>query len=176
MRTGQMPALPMRRAFGIYPQVLLYVVCFVVLYEIGALVTVGVSSLIKFIGNATVIVSLSLVLSLLLRMVGSYMFGLLIISFPLKYSENYRFNRAMSYSARIMFRKKRALRGVALIYPLARIAVLGAAYLLEGYSLDIVVYAVALLFAITYVPCLAYKQYYDEVGGERRDIGKIMFG
>ena len=176
MRTGQMPALPMKRAFGIFPIMLCYALCCFVASELGSLVAVGLSVLMKFVGNATAIVSLTLVLLLALKAVGAYVFCLLLISFPLKYSENYRFNRAMSYSARMMFRKKRVLWGTALLYPLLRLAVLALAYLLESFKLDVLVYAVAFVFVASYVPCFSYKQYYDDVGGERRDIGQIMFG
>ncbi len=176
MRTGQMPALPMRRAFGIYPYMFLYVVCAVMSVEVGTLVAVGISCLIRFVGNATAIAAIALGLTLALRVLIGYLFGILIITFPLKYSENYRFNRAMSYSARLMFPKKRISWGFALLYPALRAAVLGTAYVLQPYSLDALVYAVTFMFAVTYIPCLAYKQYYDDVGGERRDIGAIMFG
>lgn len=175
MRTGQMPALPMKRAFGFYPVMLLYVVCCVVAYELSTLVAVGLSFLIKFVSNATAIVSIVLALTFLVRVMTTYVFGLLIVSFPLKYSENYRFNRALSYSARLMFPKKGKLWCVAFLYPTIRVGVLALAYLLQPYYLDALVYGVAFLLAVMYVPCWSYKQYYDDVGGERRDVGAIMF-
>ena len=168
MRTGQMPILPIRRMLGIYPLMLLYVVCTVVLSELGTLVVVGLSLLMRFVGNATAIVSVVLALVFAVRV--------LIIAFPLKYGENYRFNRALSYSARIMFRKKRVVWGVALLYPVCRMLMLTVAYFAQPYLLDLLVYAVVFFFAVSYVPCLSYKQYYDDVGGERRDVGQIMFG
>lgn len=176
MKTWHMPALPMKRAFGAFPYILLYVFCCVAASELGALVMAGLSFLIKFIGNTAAIVSLVFGFGLLVRMVISYLFGLLLLTFPLKYSENYRFNRAMSYSARLMFAKKRVVWTVAVSYPLLRAAVLALAWLLAPYDLDALVYAVAFFFVFSYVPCLAYKYYYDDVGGERRDVGQIMFG
>ena len=176
MRVGQMPVLPMKRAFGIYPLMLVYVLCFIAAFELGTLVAIGISFLIRFLANGTAIASVVLGLTLAVRIFISYVFGLLAVSFPLKYSENYRFNRAMSYSARVMFRKKRVVWGVALLYPLCRLITLGLAYLLQPYILDTLVYAVAFMLAVSYVPCFVYKQYYDEVGGERRDVGQIMFG
>ena len=176
MRTGLMPALPVKRALGILPSMLLYVVCCVAASELATLVAVGISYLIRFISNATAIVAVVLVLTFAVRALCAFVFGLLIVSFPLKYGENYRFNRAMSYSARLMFAKKGKLLIFALLYPLLRLAILGLAYLLQPYYLDWIVYGVAFLFAFTYVPCLSYKQYYDDVGGERRDVGQIIFG
>lgn len=176
MRTGQMPALPVKRAFGIYPLMLAYTLSCILLSELGALVPVGISYLIEFFGNAEAIVAVVLVLSFAMRVLTTFVFALLIVTFPLKYGENYRFNRAMSYSARVMFRNKKSLWCIAFAYPLCRIVTLTLAYLLQSYRLDALVYAVAFLFAVTYVPCAAYKLYYDDVGGERRDVGRIMFG
>ncbi len=176
MRTGQMSVLPMKRTSAIFPFVLLYVVACIVASELSTLVAVGLSFLIHFIGNASAIVAIVLALMALIRVFTTYVFMLLALTFPLKFSENYLFNRAMSYSARLMFRKKRILWSVAVCYPLLRVIVLSSAYLLAPYKLDILVYAAAFLLAFTYVPCLSYKLYYDDVGGERRDVGRIMFG
>lgn len=176
MRMGVMPGLPMRRAFGIFPIMLAYILGWIAATEICILVIFGIAYMGRFIGNATAIVAIALGLTFVVRVILSYLFMLLIISFPLKYSENYRFNRAMSYSARIMFPKKRLLIGLAFVYPLARVAVMAISYPLVSYRLDVLVYALALLVAITYVPCLAFKHYYDDVGGERRDLSQKMFG
>ncbi len=179
MRMGLMPALPMKRAFGIYPMMLLYLLCSLAARELCTLVVVGIAAMIKFAGNVTAIISVTLALLLAVHILWVYVTGLLILSFPLKYSENYRFNRAMSYSARIMFPQKRLLWGFATVAPLTRLAVLALAYIADFYGLDAVVwivYTLAFFFAVTYAPCFAYKHYYDDVGGERRDISRIMFG
>lgn len=176
MRTGQMPVLPMRRALGVLPLMLPYIVCSVLVVELGNLLAVGISYLIRFFGNATAIVCVVLGLLFAIRVMTTYVFGLLIMSFPLRYSENYRFNRAMSYSARMMFPKKATMWSMAILYPTIRLATLSLAYLLVPYNMDWLIYTVALLFAITYVPCLCYKQYYDDVGGERRDLQRKLFG
>ena len=176
MRMGLMPVLPIRRAFGIFPLMLVYILCWISVSELCVLAVIGVSFLIRFVGNAVAIAVITFALTFAVRAFLTYLFALLIISFPLKYSENYRFNRAMSYSARAMYRKKSLMCMLSLLYPLCRLGVLALAYLLAPYNLDILVYFVAFLFAVTYVPCLAFKAYYDEAGGERRDISKIMFG
>lgn len=176
MRMGVMPALPLRRAFGIFPIMLAYILCWLVTVEVFALVAVGISYMAKFLGSVTAIVSLTIALSFVFKAIIAYMFVLLLISFPLKYSENYRFNRALSYSARIMFPKKRLLLGIALAYPFARAIVMALGYLLAPYHLDLLVYGVGVLFATTFVPCFAFKHYYDDVGGERRDLPRSIFG
>ena len=176
MRVGQMPAFPLKRAFGIFPFMLLYVCCWIAVTEIFMLIIVGIAYMLNFVGNATAIVSVALGLTFVVRVFLTYMFGLLIISFPLKYSENYRFNIALSYSARTMASKKLKLLGIAFAFVFARIAVMAIAYLLTPYKLDVLAYAVGFTFCFTFVPCFAFKHYYDDVGGERRDVSRIMFG
>ena len=175
MRMGKMPALPVRRAFGIFPQMLLYIVSFLAVTELFMLVIVGITYMSRFIGNATVIVSVALGLTFVVRAFLTYTFGLLILSFPLKYCENYRFNIAMSYSARTMSSKRLQLVGLGLLYPTARIAVMALAYLLETVMLDVPVYAIAMTLCLTFVPCYAFKKFYDDIGGERRDLVEILF-
>ncbi len=176
MRTGQMSVLPMKRAFAMFPFVLIYIAACIVASELSTLVVVGLSFLIHFVGNSTAIVAIVLGLMLVIRIFTTYVFALLVLTFPLKFSENYPFNRAMSYSARLMFRKKRIVWTVAVCYPFIRVTVLALAYLLVPYKLDALVYGVAFLLVFSYVPCLSYKLYYDDVGGERRDVGQVMFG
>lgn len=175
MRMGKMPALPLRRAFGIFPQMLLYIVGCLAVTELCMLIIVGIAYMIKFVGNGTAIVSIMLGLTFALRAFLTYLFGLLIITFPLKYSENYRFNVAMSYSARTMSAKRLPLIGLSLLYPTARVAVMGIAYLLQPFSLDVLVYAIAMTLCLIFVPCFSFKKFYDDVGGERRDLIQIMF-
>lgn len=175
MRIGEMPAFPLKRAFGILPIMLIYIVCWIAVTEAFMLVAVGVVSLLRFINSVTALVAICLVLTFVFRVFLTYLFGLLIMSFPLKYSENYRFNIAMSYSARTMSSKGRLLFGLSLLYPIGRYAMMALAYLVESYHLGVVVYAIAIFVSLTYVPCLAFKQYYDTIGGERRDVSQVMW-
>lgn len=175
MRVGIMPAWPFKQAFGIFFYMLLYVVSWIFASELFRLIIVGIAYMGRVIGNATVIVSIALGLSFVARVFLCYLFGLLLITFPLKYSDNYRLNIAMSYSARVMSTKRWQIIGLALSYAVARIAVMAVAYLLQPYMLDVLVYAVAVTLCLTFVPCLAFKKFYDDVGGERRDLAHIMF-
>ena len=175
MRVGKMPSLPFKYAFGIFPQMLLYVVVCIAVNELGMLIVVGVSFLIRFIGNALAIVSISLVFTFVVRVFLAYLFGLLVVTFPLKYSENYRFNIAMAYSARVMARKRGQLVGLSLLYAFARVAVLAIARLLEPFKLHVLAYAVALTLLLIFIPCFAFKKFYDDLGGERRDLIRKIF-
>lgn len=175
MRIGEMPAFPLRRAFGILPIMLIYIICLIAVTEAVLLVAVGVVYLLRFIGNVTALVAIGWTLTFVFRVFLTYLFGLLIMSFPLKYSENYRFNVAMSYSARTMSSKGKLLFGLSLLYPIGRCGVMALAYLVSPYRLGVVVYAIAIFISLTYVPCLAFKQYYDTIGGERRDVSQVMW-
>ena len=174
MRMGNMLSLPLKRAFGIFPMMLLYVGGWVVVSEVAMLIIVGVVYMLSFLPSAEAIVAIGFSLTVLVRALVSYFFCLLIITFPLKYSENYRFNVAMSYSARTMAPKRGKLILLSFVYPFGRCAAMALGYFAR--PLDVLVFTVAFFFVLTYLPCFAFKQYYDEVGGERRDVSQIMFG
>ena len=152
----------------------MYIVGSVVVSEVFKLIIVGVVYMLQFIPSAEAIVGIGFGLTFVVRAFLTYIFGLLVITFPLKYSENYRFNVAMSYSARVMLAKRGKLIMLSLAYPVARYVVMALAYFAR--PLDALVYAVAIFFGLTFIPCFAFKQYYDDVGGERRDVSQIIFG
>ncbi|MCH5160048.1 MAG: hypothetical protein J1F66_04280 [Clostridiales bacterium] len=174
MRIGEMLALPLKRAFGIFPMMLLYIVGCLVVYEVFMLIILGVVSMMRFVPSVEAIVGIGFGLTYVARAFLTYIFCLLIITFPLKYSENYRLNIAMSYSARVMAAKRSKVIILSVVYPLAWYLVMALAYLVR--PVDVFVYAVANFFVLTYIPCLAFKQFFDDVGGERRDVSQIIFG
>ena len=174
MRIGEMLSLPLKRAFGIFPMMLLYIVGWVVVSEIFMLIIVGVVYMLRFVPSAAAIVGIGFGLTFIVRAFLTYIFCLLIITFPLKYSENYRFNVAMSYSARVMAAKRGKLIILSAAYPFARYFVMALAYFIR--PVDAFAYAVAIFFILTFIPCFAFKQYFDDVGGERRDVGQKIFG
>ena len=173
MRIGEMLTLPVKRAFGIFPMMLLYIFGSVVVSEVFKLIIVGVAYMLRVVPSAAAIVGIAFGLTLVFRVFLTYIFGLLIITFPLKYSENYRFNVAMSYSARVMAPKRGLLALLSFVYPFARYAVMTVAYFAR--PLEVIVYAIAICFVLTYLPCFAFKHYYDDVGGERRDLSQKLF-
>ena len=174
MRIGEMPTLPLKRAFGIFPMMLLYIVACLVVFEVFSLINVGVVYMLGFVPSEEAIVAIGFGLTFITRAFLTYIFCLLIITFPLKYSENYRFNIALSYSARVMASRRRKIILMSVIYPLARYAVMAIAYFIR--PVDVIAYAIGFFFLLTYIPCFAFKQYFDGVGGERRDVGQKIFG
>ncbi|MCM1195291.1 MAG: hypothetical protein NC332_05100 [Firmicutes bacterium] len=175
MHVGEMPALPFKRAFGIFPSVLLLSVSCFVISEISCLLSVGMAYLLNSVSDLRIIAAASFALLLVIRLMIAWAFMLTILAYPLKFSENYNLNVALSYSVRIMSKKKKLAWGLSFAYVAGRCLVLLLAYFIPSFYLDAVVYAVAYLLVITYVPCLAYKLYHDSVGGERRDISRKMF-
>ena len=174
MRMGNMLALPLKRAFGIFPMMLVYILGWIVVSEVFMLIIVGVVYMLSFLPSAEAIVGIGFGLTMIVRAFLTYVFCMLVVAFPLKYSENYRINVALSYSARMMTAKRGKLVLVSIAYIFARYAVMALAYFAR--PLDVVIYTVAIFFVLTYIPCFAFKQYYDDVGGERRDVSQIMFG
>lgn len=173
MRAGRMLILPYKRTFGVFPNMLLYIGGWVVASEVSMLLTVGITHMLIFIRSVTAIISIGLTLVFLVRVFLAYIFGLLLISFPLSYSEDYRYNIALSYSVRAMVHKKRIVAIFAFSYPLARIAVMALGYVIR--PAEALVYMIAMALALAYIPCLAYTEYYDEIGGERRDVPRSTF-
>lgn len=174
MRVGEMVSLPFKRAFGVFPWMLLFIAGCALVHEVFMLIISGVVYMLRILPSATAIVGIGLGLTLLERAFYTYIFCLFIITFPLKYSENYRLNVAMSYSTRVMSAKRGKLILISVIYPFARYALMALAYFVRPF--DVVLFAIANFFLLTYIPCFAYEQYYADVGGERRDISQIIFG
>ena len=174
MRIGNMPVLPLKRAARIFPMMLLFTAGWIVVVEVFMLIIVGIVYMLRILPSPELTVGIGLGLTVVARAILTYFFGLLIITLPLKYSDTYRFNVALSYSARTMVSKNGKLILFSLFYVFARYAVMAIAYFAR--PLDFLIYTVSILMALTYVPCFAFKQYYDDVGGERRDVSQIMFG
>lgn len=175
MRVGEISALPLKSAFKLFPVTLLLTLCCVATVEVLALLSVGVMMLLRFADNVTVVACVSLAVSVIVRLIETWMFMLLLPAFPLKYSEHCPLNVAFSYSARIMSKHKRITWGISFAFVFARMAIVLLGALLAPYRLDVPLYCLAYVFTIAYTPCLAYKLYYDEVGGERRDVREVIF-
>lgn len=175
MHVGEMPALPFKRAFQLFPVTLLLIVCFFVVSEIALLLSVGVMYILRGFDNVIVAAIVGLAINFVLKLLCAWIFMLLVLALPLKYSENYHLNIASAYSVRIMSKQNKIVWGASLTYAFGHYAVMGLAYLLKPYNLDILLYGVVYLFVVMFLPCIAYRLYHDFVGGERRDIAQIMF-
>lgn len=175
MKTGEMTALPFKSALRVFPAMTLFVFGFFAAIEVVMLIPVGIAFLLRAIPTVYGILPVCFALMTLMRIVLSYLFALLIVAFPLRYGENYRFNTAFAYSVRIMSKKNKYCVIFAFAYPTLRIAVGALGALLAPYGLDAIVYALFYLVLIMAIPCAAYVMYYDSIGGERRDTETLLF-
>lgn len=175
MHVGEMSALPFKRAFRLFPVTLLALACYFALTEIAMLLSVGIMYILRGISNTLVVALVGVAVNAVLRTLSAWVFMLLLLSLPLKYSENYHLNVAMSYSVRVMSKQTKVVVVSVLVYLLGRCAFMAVGYFAQPYNLDIVLYGVGYLLSVMFLPCLAYCLYHDVVGGERRDITQIMF-
>lgn len=175
MRIGVMPALPFKKAFGIFTSTFVTLLCYFCVSEIAMLLSVGVMYIIRAVDNVIAISVVGVAIAVLVRTVIAWIFMLLILALPLKYSENYPLNVGLSYSVRVMTKLPRQVWCITLAYALGRYVIMLCAYFLSPYYLDIVLYALCYLFIVLFLPAYAYKVYYDVVGGERRDLSDAVF-
>lgn len=174
MRVGEMPLFPLKRACGIFPTVALFVLCVVLCVELLNLIVVGVAFLLRY-ASAVLVVVVGLILLYLTRILATLAVGALLFAFPIMFLENYSFNNALSYSARLMSENRKYLWFFAAVYPSMRLALTAICYFVNSYAVTVVVFSVFYLFAMLIIPCLTFKLYYDSVGGERRDVIVKMF-
>lgn len=175
MRVGIMPALPFKRSFGLFPTTLLVLLGYFVLTEIAMLLSVGVMYILRATENVIVIAVVGFAIAVVIRLISAWIFMLLILALPLKYSENYHLNVGMAYSARVMTKLPRSVWTITLVYAFGRFVIMLCGYFLRPYYMDIVLYALVYVFAVLFLPVYAYKVYHDVVGGERRDISQTIF-
>lgn len=175
MHVGEMPALPFRRAFKLFPVMLLLIVCYFCIGEIVTLLGVGVMYILRVTGSVEALTACGVAVNFVLRVLCAWLFMMLSVAIPLKYSENYPLNVALAYSVRVMSKRKRWAWCASLLYAVGRYAFMACGYFLKPYKVDIVLYALAYLFIVMILPCFAYGVYHEAVGGERRDISQIMF-
>lgn len=174
MRVGEMPLLPLKRACGVFPTVALFVLCVVLGVELLNLIVVGVAFLIRY-AKTVIVVVVSVVLLYLTRILATLAVGALLFAFPIMFLENYSFNNALSYSVRLMSENRKYLWLFAAVYPSMRLALTAICYFVDSYYVTVAIFSVFYLFAMLILPCLAFKLYYDSVGGERRDVAVKMF-
>ena len=175
MHIGEMPALPFKKSFKLFPVTLLVIVCYFVIIEIIMLLSVGLMFIFRGINNIAAVATIGIAINVIMRVVCCWLFMLLVIALPLRYSENYHLNVAFAYSVRAMTKHNKAVWGSTLCYVLLRYVIMLVGYFLSPFNVDIVLYFVAFLFLIMFLPCLSYRLYYDVIGGERRDVSNVMY-
>ncbi len=174
MRTGAMLHFPIKRTFSVFPTVLLFLLGVLAFEECLRLCVVGVAYLLRSTGLIAVTV-VSAVLLFAVEVFAVFCVGALVFAFPIMFVENYSFNSALSYSVRLMSEKRRKLLLFSFAYPLVRIALTAICGLIGINIVTVVLYSVFYLFCIIYVPALSFRMYYSSVGGERRDISRVIF-
>lgn len=175
MRIGVMPVFPFKKACGLFFTTFLTLLCYFCVSEIAMLLSVGVMYVLRATDNVIVVSAVGVSVAFVVRLLIAWIFMLLILALPLKYSENYHLNVGMSYSIRIMTKLPRPVWTITLVYALGRYVVMLCAYFLRPYYLDIVLYSLVYMLIVLFLPVFAYKVYHDVVGGERRDISQTIF-
>ncbi|MBQ2711154.1 MAG: hypothetical protein IJF66_04335 [Clostridia bacterium] len=175
MKTGEMPLFPLRPAINIAPTMAAYLLAMAGLMEVLSLVTVGVSYLLQdHAANIHVAIWFTAGLQFLFTLLCSYIFGLLLLAFPIKVTENYSFNVALSYSARTMSSHPKFMLRQSFVYPIGRVLVIALGVLLPE-VVGIVLMVIFHLYYVMIIPAFSYSLYYIHIGGDRRDLTKHLY-
>jgi len=175
MRVGEMQRFPFKNAVSVVPTALLFVLGVTVFLELLNLAVVGIAFLMRGAGLiATTVVSAALLFAV--KVLTVFVASTLLLAFPIMFEENYRFTSALSYSVRLAREKRGFIIAVSCIYPLIQLALTALCAWVNLRVLTVVLYALLYMFFSMYAPCVSFKIYYDSVGGERRDIGRKIFG
>ena len=174
MRVGEMSRFPLKGAIAVLPTALLFTLGVTVFYELLNMAVVGIAYLMR---SANVIAStvVSAVLMFAVRAITVFFASALLLSFPIMFEENYRFGSALSYSVRLALDKRWFFIAVSLIYPLAQLALVALCAWVNITAVTVTLYSLFVLFFSLYAPCVAFKIYYDSVGGTRRDVTHTIF-
>ncbi len=165
-----------KEALFFSPRVAVFAAMFLLASEVMNLIAVGLAHL--FVGiNVYAMLVVTLAFLGILQIVLFILFGMLVCTLPASQCEEYKLNIAMSYSVRLMTSTKHGFFAVVTSeYCVSRLVVLILGALLKPYGADVILYVLLNLFWLLYIPCLAFKTYYDRTDGERRDLSRIMFG
>ncbi len=174
MRTGEMLTFPFGRSFSVMPTMFLFVFIIAAINEIARLIVCGVVAMAGALG-VTAVVSIALSLEFVVKVVMLAVIGTLFYAFPITFLENYKFNLALSYSVRLAGKNRALITCVAITYPLVQVALSVVCYFVASRALLVMLFSLFYLASILLVPCIAFTLYYDNVGGERKDIGRVIF-
>lgn len=175
MRIGKMDFLPVKRACAVIPTMLIFVLCVALFSELLNMIVVGIAFLLRS-ANEVLLITLTAVLLYLAQALATFAVGMLSFAFPIMFLENYSFNLALSYSVRLMNEKRKKLLVCAAAYPFIRFVFTAVCAVVNIAAVTVAVFSVGYMFCISWLPCVTFKQYYDSVGGERRDVSRVMFG
>jgi len=174
MRVGGFSLFPLKSAMKVMPSMLLFCACFAVALQLLQFVTFGiVFALGRFLPmNVVIPIGLVGLFGDIILVVYGWM--LMLLAFPLSYSENYPFNVALSYSIREMQKHRGVCIGHAVAFAFVHALVVTLDWVLPVAS--VVIHALFYTFVIYYVPCLAFTIHHKTLGTERKDISRVLIG
>ena len=174
MRVGGFVLFPLKSAMKVMPSMLLFCACFAVALQLLQFATFGILwALGKFLSmDVVIIIGLVLLFGDIILTVYGWM--LMLLCFPLSYSESYPFNVALSYSIREMSKHTKLCIGHAVAYALVHALVVTLDWVVPVIS-D-VVHGLFFVFVIYYVPCMAFTIHHKTIGSERKDISRVLIG
>lgn len=177
MRMGEPNELSPRKVFSVFPMMLLYMAVIYLCSIVLDFLPVGVAMLLGGLGDGVgVRGAICLVLYFAINTGLAYVFVLLICAFPIRYCDNYPFNAALSYSARIVNKDGKHVALLSLSFSVGQLLVCMMCGLVGNALFSAIVFSLFFLFFVTYIPCVAFSMYYDLIGRERKDISRLIFG
>ncbi len=174
MRVGGFSIFPLKSAMKVMPSMLLFCACFAVALQLLQFVTFGVVFALGQFLPVNVVIPIGLAGLFLDIVIVVYFWMLMLLAFPLSYSESYPFNVALSYSIREMQNHRGICIGHAVAYAFVHALVVALDWVLPVAS--VVVHALFYIFVIYYVPCLAFTIHHKSLGTERKDISRVLIG
>ena len=174
MRVGGFSLFPLKSAMKVMPSMLLFCACFAVALQLLQFVTFGVVFALGQFLPVDVVIPIGLAGLFLDIVIVVYFWMLMLLAFPLYYSESYPFNVALSYSIREMQNHRGVCVGHAVAYALVHALVVTLDWVLPVAS--VVIHALFYVFVIYYVPCLAFAIHHKTLGTERKDISRVLIG
>ena len=174
MRVGGFSLFPLKSAMKVMPSMLLFCACFAVALQLLQFVTFGVVFALGQFLPVDVVIPIGLAGLFLDIVIVVYFWMLMLLAFPLSYSESYPFNVALSYSIREMQKHRGICIGHAVAYAFIHALVVTLDWVLPVAS--VVIHALFYVFVIYYVPCLAFTIHHKTLGTERKDISRVLIG
>ena len=175
MRVGGFSVYPLKPAFKVIPSMLVFCACFAVALQLLQFIVFGIMYALSKAFVMDVVIVVGLVLLWLAIVVVAYFWMLMLLCFPLSYSESYPFNIALSYSIREMSKHQGLCILHAVSFSLVHVLVVVLDYFLLPITSGIV-HALFYTFIIYYVPCLAFTIHHKTLGSERKDISRVLIG
>ena len=175
MRVGGFSGFPFKSAAKIMPAMLIFCACFAVALQLLQFIVFGILYVLNKFLQMDVVIIIGLVLLWVAIVAVVYVWMLMLLCFPLSYSESYPFNIALSYSIREMSKHQLLCILHAVAFSVVHILIVTLDFVLLPVTSGIV-HALFYSFVIYYVPCLAFTIHHKSLGSERKDISRVLIG